>query len=349
MSVGLRAVSAGFPGVPVLHEVSLHVSDGEVLSVFGPSGSGKTTLLRVLAGLHRPASGRVLVDDADVTRTRVERRGIGLVPQEGALFPHRSVAGNIGYGVPRGARAGRVAELLDLIGLPDAGRSMPHELSGGQRQRVALARALAARPRALLLDEPFSSLDASLRLSLGSETVDILRSSGTASVLITHDVAEALSLSDRIVVLDAGRVLAEGTPAELYDRPPGERVARMFGPALVVPAEPAGAGVRTGLGEHATTEGRAPSGPARAMIRPEGLSLVQPGSPDAVPGDVEQVAYHGGLSTVTVLTAAVGRVTIRVESPTPVRVGDAVAVRVHAPVHVLGPEAAVNGTGASGA
>jgi iron(III) transport system ATP-binding protein len=192
---------------PVLAGVDLTVADGEVLVLVGPSGAGKTTLLRAVAGLVPVMAGSIRIGSRDVTSEPPERRRVGLVFQDHALFPHLDVAGNVGFGVARRVRAARVAELLSLVRLDGFGDRRPHELSGGESQRVALARALAPRPDVLLLDEPFASLDPELRDAVRREVHSILRASGTTAVVVTHDVADAEAVGDRVVTMRGGRLV----------------------------------------------------------------------------------------------------------------------------------------------
>jgi iron(III) transport system ATP-binding protein len=192
---------------PLLTGVDLTVADSEVLVLVGPSGAGKTTLLRAVAGRVPVSAGSIRIGTRDVTTEPPERRRVGLVFQDHALFPHLDVAGNVGFGVARRERAARVAELLSLVRLDGFARRRPHELSGGESQRVALARALAPRPEVLLLDEPFASLDPELREALRREVRSILRASGTTAVVVTHDVADAEAVGDRVVTLRAGRLV----------------------------------------------------------------------------------------------------------------------------------------------
>ena len=237
-TVVLFDVSAGYGGEPVLTGLSLDVHSGEFLAVLGASGSGKTTMLRILAGFLRPASGVVSFGERELsgpaTWVPPEQRRVGMVPQEGALFPHLTVGGNVEFGLPRALRGTtdsrtRVAELLDLVGLPGMERARPQELSGGQQQRVALARALAPRPDVLLLDEPFSALDAGLRVRLRSEVRALLKELGTTTLLVTHDQEEALSIADRVAVMHRGCIEQVATPDELYARPASLAVARFVG------------------------------------------------------------------------------------------------------------------------
>lgn len=283
MSAIVRNLSAYYiPGVPVLRSVNLEARPGEVTTVLGESGSGKTTLLRVLAGLHPASSGEVLLDGQDITRVPVEKRGVGLVPQDGALFQHLTVAGNIAYGLrgvrPRHAsRHERVREMLALVGLEGLEERLPHELSGGQQQRVALARALAPQPRMLLLDEPFSALDPALRMRVREEVFAILREQNLPTVLITHDQQEALSCSDQVAVLREGRVVQSGTPQELYMSPADVWVASFVGDACILPAfgpvEGRGGCLRTPVGEVPARSGCEGRGRGAVLVRPENITL----------------------------------------------------------------------------
>jgi iron(III) transport system ATP-binding protein len=232
-------VSKRFGAVEALSGVRLDVERGELLAVLGPSGCGKTTLLRVVAGFEEPDAGTVRVDGracAGGGWVPPECRGVGMVFQDYALFPHLSVAANVGYGLSRRRRAGRVAEVLELVGLGGLGDRRPHELSGGQQQRVALARALAPDPSIVLLDEPWSSIDPQLRSAMRDEVAAILRASGVTVVLVTHDQEEAFSLADRVALMDSGRIVQVGTPEEMYYRPASRRAAEFLGAANFIPA-----------------------------------------------------------------------------------------------------------------
>lgn len=228
--------------VYALDGVDFDVDEGELVTVVGPSGCGKTTLLRSIAGFEAPNSGTISVAGAQMVGSSgrvmpAHQRGIGLVPQEGSLFPHLSVAQNVGFGLPqmsRRKRKARISEVLDLVGLAEFGRRRPHELSGGQQQRVALARAIAPSPRVILLDEPFSALDEYLRETLRRQVREILRRLGTTAVLVTHDQEEALALGDRVAVMRAGRVVQTGTPRETYYQPADLDLARFLGEAVVI-------------------------------------------------------------------------------------------------------------------
>src|SRR5579872_6893531 len=218
-AITCKGIIKSFGTVPVHRELDLEVPDGAVVTVLGESGSGKTTLLRLIAGFERPDSGTIAIGDEVVDSARrfvpPERRRIGYVAQEGNLFPHLTIARNIAFGLPRRERGtGRVEELLDLVGLAGMGKRYPHQLSGGQQQRVALARALAPRPSVILLDEPFSSLDAGLRASLRVDVMRILREREATTVLVTHDQSEALSVADLVGVMDGGRIRQFATPED---------------------------------------------------------------------------------------------------------------------------------------
>jgi thiamine transport system ATP-binding protein len=228
-----------FGGTVAVDDVSLGLPTGEVLAVLGASGCGKSTLLRAVAGLERPDEGSVLFDGVDVTGVPAHRRGFALMFQDGQLFPNLSVADNVGYALrlrrtPRGERARRVAELLELVGLPGFADREPATLSGGEQQRVALARALAVRPRLLLLDEPLSALDRDLRERLAVELHDILRVEGTTAMLVTHDHDEAFAVADRMAVMRSGRLVQSGTVEEVWRQPADAETAQFLGYAAVV-------------------------------------------------------------------------------------------------------------------
>ena len=246
----------GYPGPQgwraVVHGLSLRLQRGEIGALLGESGCGKTTTLRAVAGFEPVAGGRiVLVGDELAAKGRAvppERRRIGMMFQDYALFPHLDVAGNVGFGLRASGAAerdARVRAMLELVGLPEAAHAFPHELSGGQQQRVALARALAPRPSLLLLDEPFSSLDVQMRGRLAAELRDLLKATGTTSLLVTHDQSEAFAMADRVGVMDTGRLLQWDRPEMLYRTPADRAVATFVGRGVVVPAsalEPARCG-----------------------------------------------------------------------------------------------------------
>jgi thiamine transport system ATP-binding protein len=230
-----------YGALAAVSDADLSVADGEVLALLGPSGCGKSTLLRAVAGLEPPAQGVVRWDERDLADVPVHRRGFGLVFQDGQLFPHRDVAGNVAFGlrmrhVAAGERRTRVTELLELVGLAGYERRRVTELSGGEQQRVALARALAPRPRLLLLDEPLSALDRALREQLAMDLAGVLRIAGATALVVTHDHDEAFTLADRVAVMRAGRIVQTGPPDEVWRRPVDEDTARFLGCGLFVPA-----------------------------------------------------------------------------------------------------------------
>jgi iron(III) transport system ATP-binding protein len=276
--VRLRGVSKAFGPVQAVREVTIEIDRGELMAVLGPSGCGKTTLLRTIAGFERPDAGCVVVSDDVVAGPDrflpPERRRIGMVFQDYALFPHLAVADNVAFGLanrPRGEREALTRRTLELVGLQHKTARHPHELSGGERQRVALARALAPQPALVLLDEPFSSLDATLRAGLRREVELILRDAEATALLVTHDQEEALSVADRLAVMREGRIVQVGTPEEVYVRPASRWAAQFVGEVNVLAGVAHGTGVETELGIfdlHAPA-----SGTVHVAVRPEQLEL----------------------------------------------------------------------------
>ncbi|MBA2724430.1 MAG: ABC transporter ATP-binding protein [Actinobacteria bacterium] len=259
--LNVEELRVSFDSVQALAGVDLDVAEGERMAVLGPSGSGKSTVLRTIAGVQQPEGGRVLLDGKDLAAVPPHRRGIGLMLQEGALFPHRDVAGNVSFGlrmlgIARDRRAERTAEMLTLVGLSGFEHRPIGTLSGGERQRVALARALAPEPRVLLLDEPLGSLDGPLRERLAGEIAELSERLGLTVIHVTHDVAEAFTIGDRVAMMRAGRVIQVGTPDELWARPVDPLVARFLGrenvrekdgQTVLIPAE----AIRLGPGDDA--------------------------------------------------------------------------------------------------
>jgi iron(III) transport system ATP-binding protein len=299
-AVTISELGKSFAGFPVLAAVSLEVADGELTAILGASGSGKTTLLRLMAGFLRADRGTIRLGERVVDGSHEyvppERRRIGYVPQDGALFPHLDVAANVSFGLRNGGsrrrRAeseARVRELLSLVGLEGFERRSTSQLSGGERQRVALARALAARPDLVLLDEPFSSLDVELRTSMRREVVDVLAQSGTTAMLVTHDQDEALSIADRVAVLQHGTIVQYDEPAVLYSRPVNGEVARFVGHGNLLLGRLENGIVQSVVGELAVVLRR--PAPERCavgvLVRPEQIELTA----NDRAGSSERVAY----------------------------------------------------------
>jgi iron(III) transport system ATP-binding protein len=342
----------GYGTTEVLRGIELDVQPGSLTAVLGLSGCGKTTLLRVIAGFERAERGSVVLGAQTLDDGRnylaPERRGIGYVPQEGALFPHLSVKQNVGFGLTRRERQGTVvAELLEMVGIERLAARLPHELSGGEQQRVALARALARRPQALLLDEPFSSLDASLRTHVREEVHGLLRAQGVTTVLVTHDQEEALSLADGVAVLREGTIIQQGTPAELYERPADERLAQFLGAVNLIDARFDGELAQTPLGVLALRSNasvrRADAGVV--MIRPEQLdvSILEDGAACAgaigMRGHVEQCRYYGHDAVLHIRPEQPGAAVLlaRVQGEDALASGTHVSVAARGPVTELHP------------
>lgn len=330
----IKALEAGYGDALVLRGLDLVVPDG-VTAILGPSGCGKTTLLRALAGFVTPSSGSVTVAGTEVVSGRkavpARLRGLGYVPQQGALFPHLSVAGNIAFGLPRAERSSSalVAEMLALVELPAAtAQRFPHELSGGQQQRVALARALAPKPRLVLLDEPFSSLDASLREDTGRAVVRALRASGAAALLVTHDQGEALSLADQVAVMMAGAFLQVAPPAEIYLAPADPRVAAFLGHASLLPGtiEPGARVVTCALGR-LPVHGSLAGGEVQVAVRGEQME-VRPDPASGTAGTVLDVSFYGHDATIRVRLESGDEVAARTPATSVPQAGDRVRVSV---------------------
>jgi iron(III) transport system ATP-binding protein len=303
-SVSIAAVRKSFGGRTVLDGVSLEVAAGSLTAILGASGSGKTTLLRLIAGFERADGGTIEIGgravDAGKQFVAPDKRRIGYVPQEGALFPHLTVAGNVSFGLRAGKKRGRaeidarVAELLELVGLAGFESRQPHHLSGGERQRVALARALAAHPELVLLDEPFSSLDVELRTAMRREVVEVLRKANATAILVTHDQDEALSIADRVAVLQRGTIVQYDEPGVLYSRPVNGEVARFVGHGNVLLGRLENGVVQSVLGEISVALGVPAEEPCAVglLVRPEQIDL---GASDgrAPRGIVTGCEFHG--------------------------------------------------------
>ncbi len=312
----------------MLKGIDLQVFPGEILALLGPSGCGKTTLLRVVAGLENPDRGQVLLEGQEITALPPERRGIGFVFQDYALFPHLTALGNVAFGLKGKDRLERARKALERVGMTLFQHRKPGELSGGQQQRIALARALAPGPRLVLLDEPFSSLDASLRAATREEVRRILKETGTTALLVTHDQEEALSFADRLGVMRGGRLEQVGTPEEVYLRPRTPFVAQFLGRTNLLPGEGRGRQAETCLGPVPLAE--AAQGPLLLSLRPEALRLLPPeeGPPGAL-GVVVAREFKGHDLTYRVRLLAPEREVLVQEGPeSPFRVGDRVRVAV---------------------
>ena len=330
-AVTVRGLAKSYGDRPVLRGLDLDVPEGSLTAVLGSSGCGKSTLLRIIAGFVRPDAGAVTVGDREVEgpRSRVapQRRGVGYVPQEGALFPHLTVARNITFGLPRAERGGPTLErLLELTELPrELAERYPHELSGGQQQRVALARALAPDPSVVLLDEPFSSLDAGLRVSAGRTVARVLRQAGATALLVTHDQGEALSLADRVAVLRDGRFAQVGSPDQVYDAPVDAEVARFVGGGSILPGAVHDGLADTELGPLELAQ-PLDDGPAVVVVRPEQLEVHEPG--EGVAATVIEVDYYGAQVVVLLELPSGTHVTARGPAARPPRPDDKVGVVV---------------------
>ncbi len=328
----------------VVKDFNLGIEKGEFVSLLGPSGCGKTTVLRMVAGFEVPTAGKIAIDGQDVVALKPNQRNVGMMFQAYALFPNLTVAQNVGFGlkvkgIARAEIDSRVTEMMRMIGLPDKGGAYPFQLSGGQQQRVALARALAPRPRVLLLDEPLSALDAKVRVSLRTEIRDIQRELGITAIFVTHDQEEALSISDRIVVMNGGIAEQVGSPFEIYNRPTTKFVANFVGTlntfdARVDDAEKgivtlAGVPVTLPEGGLATAKGAN----IALALRPEAVQLGRGDTHDVVlPAVVEAVHFMGSVIRLRV-NAGGARVSLdtfnRADTPPPA-VGDATEISLSA-------------------
>jgi len=306
----IASLKKQFGAQTVVHGADLTVERGEFVSFLGPSGCGKTTILRMIAGFETPTAGSIRIDGKDVTPLRPNQRNIGMVFQAYALFPNMTVAENVGFGLkiakwPAEKIAARVAEMLAMIKLPHLADRYPYQLSGGQQQRVALARAIAGQPQILLLDEPLSALDAKIRVSLREEIRNLQRALGITTIFVTHDQEEALSMSDRIVVMNEGRIEQIGTPFEIYNYPRTRFVASFVGTLNILQGAVAGAGRIAVDGQEiiagAGLNGSQPGDTVTVALRPEAITLTDAG-PDRnrLTGTIEEVSFLGSVVRVRV-------------------------------------------------
>ncbi|MCP3441232.1 ABC transporter ATP-binding protein [Bradyrhizobium sp. CCGUVB14] len=303
--VSFKSIRKVYDGVKAVDDVSLDIRRGELVCLLGPSGCGKTTTLRMLAGFIAPTGGEILIDGQDVTRLPAYRRDIGIVFQNYALFPHMTVAKNVEYGLinigmRKAERLARVQEILRRVELQHLADRYPRALSGGQQQRVALGRALALQPKVLLLDEPFSNLDAQLRVRLREDLHDLIRSLNMTTLFVTHDQEEALTLADRIVVMNQGMVEQVGSPEEIYDAPATRFVAQFLGTCALLEGKVEGDGQFTSTGGLKLQTSVRP-GSATVVIRPEYVRRAQE-LPDlqSYRAHVDASDYHGHVSRLQI-------------------------------------------------
>jgi iron(III) transport system ATP-binding protein len=343
--LAVSGINKAYGGRPVLHGVDLEVPENSLTAILGPSGSGKTTLLRVIAGFEQADSGTVrlggVVVDGPGAHVPPESRRIGYVPQEGSLFPHLSVAANIGFGLPRRERRQAVADLLDAVGMAGLGHRYPHQLSGGQQQRVALARALAVKPGIVLLDEPFGSLDANLRAAIRADVRALLGAAGATAILVTHDQDEALSTADQVAVLRDGTIAQYAAPDDLYTRPADPEVARFIGEANLIDGVMADGCVDTVLGPlPVRSDGLygLDRAPVTVLVRPEQIELSERNGAPGLDGRIVSLGYHGHDAVVHVepeqrlTTGQPGTIIVRTLGSCGLPAGSAVTLRARGPV-----------------
>jgi len=342
-AITLKSVEKWYGDVQVIKGVDLDINDGEFVIFVGPSGCGKSTLLRMIAGLEETSRGQVVIDGRDATAEPPFKRGLAMVFQSYALYPHMSVAENMGFslktaGAPKAEIEGKVAEAARALRLEDYLDRRPKDLSGGQRQRVAIGRSIVRDPTAFLFDEPLSNLDAALRVEMRYEIAKLHEQLDSTMIYVTHDQVEAMTLADRIVVLSAGKIEQVGSPRELYERPGNLFVAQFIGsPKMnVMPCT-----VRNGaFALEGGREGAAPNadGALHLGIRPEAITLGEPGS-GHVDGVVDLVEYLGADNFLVVDCGALGKLTVRADGEEVIRVGDAVGLAfTDGKTHFFDPE-----------
>jgi ABC-type Fe3+/spermidine/putrescine transport system ATPase subunit len=354
-ALALEGVTRRFGAHTAVDDVSLEIAAGELLALIGASGSGKTTTLRIVAGYEVPDSGRVLLDGRDITALPPQKRGFGMVFQHYALFPHMPVEANVAFGleargIPKSKRLERARSALESVGLGSAGKRGIQSLSGGEQQRVALARALVIEPQVLLLDEPLSNLDPTLRQTTRDDLRAMLHRVGVSALFVTHDQEDAFAIADRIAVIRRGKLLQVGTPEDLYDRPASLGVARFIGRSTILPAEPGGASgdkvaVTIGGVRRELSVTRPPNMKTlareglRVVLRPDALDLLPSDASGVWTGEVGNRRFAGGNAVYRVKMA--DNVIMEVESrKMDAREGDRVGVGVsREPVPVVEAEA----------
>ena len=316
----VKAFGQGHAAVRALDDVSVSIRQGEFFTLLGPSGCGKTTLLRLIAGFETPTSGQILLDGADITALPPNKRAVNTVFQSYALFPHLTVAQNVGFGLqmqgrPKAEVRATTAQMLALVRMEAMADRKTSQLSGGQQQRVALARALAPRPKVLLLDEPLSALDLKLRKEMQIELKRLQLETGITFIFVTHDQEEALTMSDRIAVMSAGQIQQTGTPREIYTQPVNRFVASFIGETNFLPGTTAPGGVRLDCGAMVMVDGATAAGKVTLAIRPEQVRVLPAGTPGGIPATITNWVYFG-TDTHCHLTLADGSALVaRLQSP----------------------------------
>ncbi|MDH7803310.1 MULTISPECIES: ABC transporter ATP-binding protein [unclassified Rhizobium] len=338
----LHSIRKSYGPVVALDGIDLAVEAGSRTAIVGPSGCGKTTLLRLIAGFDVPDSGTIrlgsdmIVNDSH--RIPAHRRNIGIVAQDGCLFPHLSVADNIGFGIEaeRAVRYERAAELMDMVGLDRAMLSRkPDQLSGGQQQRVALARALARKPRLMLLDEPFSALDTGLRVATRKAVTEVLSAAAIPTILVTHDQAEAFAFAEQLVVMQSGVFAQVGSPRELYSRPVDPATATFLGEAIILPADIADGCADSTLGRLSIDDSKF-RGSAQIMIRPEQIVVEKIGNENQPSGTISEISFCGPVFTARITLHNGGSsFNVNIPSHAPFQCGDDVSIAVLGTAHLF--------------
>ena len=336
MKLKIEHLFSGYDSDVVLKDLSLDVAEGEFLSLLGPSGCGKSTLMKTISGILPAKSGRILLDGQDITNLPVHKRGTVVVFQDMRLFPHKSVAENVAFplkmqGISKAERLRTAEILLEKVQMNGYGNRKPGELSGGQQQRIALARALAARPKLLLLDEPFSALDENLREDMRRLVLQLQKEFSMTVILVTHDREEALSMSDRVALLFDGQLSQIGTPRQVYDRPKTKQVADYFGNCVYIPGHVEN-GIFTAPG--ISCPAAVPDGPYRIMLRPDCLEFDQGGN---FPVQVEEIAFRGTDSVICLRSWDGTLWKKSCTGPVTIQVGDTVNARLTVTNPVLFP------------